>query len=145
MIGKVLLFWHMHQHAENLSKLFVVHVFNMGPISVCTGIDANIKILNFATTCVCYYALGECFNGLFLLSKSRLLFVHFFFSQELCGDHSSSARTLHTLFPNKVCKWAIVDCAVWRAAPSCWNYTNLFWFGVYSWLRSSLIRFNTSL
>ena len=28
---------------------------------------------------------------------------------------------------------------------SCWNRKNIFWFGVCSWLRSSLIPFHTSL
>ena len=40
-----MLFLHMHQHATNQRKFFVVYVFNMGPILVCTGIDANSKIL----------------------------------------------------------------------------------------------------
>ena len=58
-VGNIMLFLHMHYHAANLSKFFVVYVFNMGPISVCTGIDANSKILNHATTCICCNALGE--------------------------------------------------------------------------------------
>ena len=53
----------------------------------------------------------------------------------LCGDHSSSACKLQILFPSNVRKWAIVACAIWGVAPSCWNHSD-FWFGVYSWLRS---------
>ena len=140
----------MHRHADNLSKFFVVHVFNMDPISVCTGIDANSKILNYATTCVCCKTLGECFNSLFQLSKSaRLLFVHFCFSSTPKEVKRRKIRTMQRPFelclqaPNSVSKQCAqmshsrVCCM--ESAPSCWNHKNLFWFGVYSLLRSSLI------
>ena len=129
----------MHQHADYLSKFFVVYVFNMGPISICTSIDANGKILNYATTCVCCNTLGECFNSFFQLSKrARLLFVHFCFSSTPKEEvKRRKIRTMRRpfelyLFPNNVRKWAIVACAVWGVAPSCWNHKNLFWFGVFS-------------
>jgi len=54
-----MLFLQMNQHTANLCKFFVVYVFNMGLISVCTGIDAKSKILNHVTTCICCNALGE--------------------------------------------------------------------------------------
>ena len=44
-------------------------------------IDANSKILIYATTCICWNTLGKCFNSLFWLPKrARLIWVLFFFS-----------------------------------------------------------------
>ena len=59
VIGNIKLFLRMHQHAANLCKFFVVYVFDMGPILVCTDIDANSKIFNHTTTCICCNALGK--------------------------------------------------------------------------------------
>ena len=142
---------------HNLSKFFIVDVFNMSSISVWTGIDANSKILNYATTCAVVTlwvnASTACFNCLREQGFSLYTFALAAPQKKksrgaisgLCRDHSSSACKLQILFPNNVCKWPIVVCAIWGVAPSCWNHKSLFWFDVYSWLRSSLIRINTSL
>jgi len=104
------------------------------PISVYTGIDANSKILNYYTTCVCCNALNERFNSLFQLLRVALKcsqgFCFCSTPQEeekhgsgLCGDHSCFAcKIIQILFSNNVRKWAVVACAVRRVAsgtPSC--------------------------
>ena len=138
------------------SKLFVVHFFNMGPISLCIGIDATSKFSitqqHVFVVTLCVNASTACFSCLrkrgFSLYTSALAAPQKKSTgarSELCEDHLSSACKLQILFPNNVRKWTTVACAVWGVALFCWNHKNLFWFGVYSWLRSSLIRFNTSL
>jgi len=134
---------------------FSIYIF----ISICTGINANSKILDYVTTCICCNALGEHFNSLFQLSKiARLLLEHCCFSSTskeklrgtrsgLCKDHSSSACKRQILFSNNVCKWVIVACAVWGLG-SCNvllepQKSLLVWHG--QWLRFSLIRINASL
>ena len=132
-----------HQHATNLCKFFEVYVFNMGSILVSMGIDANSKILNYATTlCVVMLWVNDSIACFSCPKRARLLYTSALAAPQkkksrgarsgLCRDHSSSACKLQILFPNNVHKWAIVACVVWGVVPSCWNHSNLFWFGVYS-------------
>ena len=72
----------MHQETDNPHKIYTIQIFNVSPISVCAGIDANSEIFNHATTSLCWNGLGECFNSLFQLSrKTRFLFVRSSFSR----------------------------------------------------------------
>ena len=92
---------------------------------------------------------------LVLAKRARLLFVHFCFSSNPKEVKRCKIRTMRRPFelclqtPNSVSEQCAqmghsrVCCE--RVAPSCWNHSNFFWFGVYGWLRSSLIRFNTAL